>query len=183
MIAGMLLVALRQTFGGAANPSQWSDFSEVATDLANDLVRREDWDPATVHSPHQHLLSTAHNLDEDLDPSTPFVPACPLGVPMCPSDDPKFDCYIDDIIGSFLKDHVARGSTVLPLILALLGRPVSDSESLNREDLLSLKKFVAEALPTEKKIILGWLVDTRTFTVSLPPDKFQAWSHKTSRRS
>ncbi len=38
--AGMKLEALRMTFGGAPNPSQWSDISEVIADLANDLVRR-----------------------------------------------------------------------------------------------------------------------------------------------
>jgi hypothetical protein len=44
--AGMLLVTLRMTFGGAPNPSQWSDVSEVIADLANYLARRSDWDPS-----------------------------------------------------------------------------------------------------------------------------------------
>ncbi|KAI2501553.1 hypothetical protein MHU86_12930 [Fragilaria crotonensis] len=57
-IDDLLLVALRMTFGGAPNPSQWSDVSEMITDLANDLVRRDDWDPSVYHSPHQHLLDT-----------------------------------------------------------------------------------------------------------------------------
>jgi hypothetical protein len=33
-----VLIALHLTFGGASNPSQWSDISEMATDLANDIV-------------------------------------------------------------------------------------------------------------------------------------------------
>ena len=122
VIAGILLVALRQTFGGAANPSHWSDFSEVATDLANDLVRRQDWDPLVIHSPHQHLLSEAHSMDDDLDPALPFEPASPLDVLLPPSDEPKFDCYIDDILGVMLEEHQARGSAVIPLVIALLGR-------------------------------------------------------------
>jgi hypothetical protein len=63
VIAGKLLLALRQTFGGASNPSQWSDISEIATDLANDLVRRADWNPLVHHSPHQHRLTDAHDPD------------------------------------------------------------------------------------------------------------------------
>ena len=47
------------TFGGAANPSQWSDISEIATDLSNDLVRDPAWDPDLFQSPHQHLLKDA----------------------------------------------------------------------------------------------------------------------------
>jgi hypothetical protein len=51
-VDGILLVALRMTFGGSPNPSLWSDVLEVVTDLANDLVRRSDWDPTRHHSPH-----------------------------------------------------------------------------------------------------------------------------------
>ena len=64
-IDDLLLVALRMTFGGAPNPSQWSDVSEMITDLANDLVRRDDWDPSVYHSPHQHLLDTEEAVDND----------------------------------------------------------------------------------------------------------------------
>jgi hypothetical protein len=38
LFAGLLLVALRLTFGGSANPSQWSDLSELLFDLANDII-------------------------------------------------------------------------------------------------------------------------------------------------
>ncbi len=57
-VDGILLVALRMTFGGSSNPSLWSDVSEVVTDLANNLVRRSDWDPTRHHSPHQPLLES-----------------------------------------------------------------------------------------------------------------------------
>ena len=59
VITGTLLVALRLTFGGAPNPSQWSDVSETAVDLANNLVRRDDWwDPAKWFTPQQPLPVT-----------------------------------------------------------------------------------------------------------------------------
>ena len=63
--AGMLLVVLRMTFGGAPNPSQWSDISEVITDLANDLVRRRDWDPTVWSAPQQKILRTSEAVDND----------------------------------------------------------------------------------------------------------------------
>ena len=65
VLTDLLLVALRMTFGGAPNPSQWSDVSDVITDLANDLVRRSDWDPEVFHSPHQHLLDSDEAVDND----------------------------------------------------------------------------------------------------------------------
>jgi hypothetical protein len=62
-INGLLLMALRMTFRGAPNPAQWSDVSEVLTDLANDLVRCNDWDSKRFKSPHQALLLTDEAVD------------------------------------------------------------------------------------------------------------------------
>jgi hypothetical protein len=45
-INGILLLALHVTFGGAANPSQWSDVAEMSFDMSNDLIRNEGWDPS-----------------------------------------------------------------------------------------------------------------------------------------
>ena len=64
-IDDLLLVALRMTFGGAPNPFQWSNVSEVITDLENHLVRRSDWDPEVFHSLHQHLLDSDKAGDND----------------------------------------------------------------------------------------------------------------------
>ncbi|KAI2489130.1 hypothetical protein MHU86_25459 [Fragilaria crotonensis] len=104
-IDDLLLVALRMTFGGAPNPSQWSDVSEMITDLANDLVRRDDWDPSVYHSPHQHLLDTEGAVDNDkgsVDKMSVFGKADYFAVNYPPYDDlPRFDCYLDDIFGAF----------------------------------------------------------------------------------
>ena len=61
-IDGLLLMALRMTFGGSPNPAQWSDVSEVVTDLANDLVRRNDWDPQLFTSPEINSESCPNSL-------------------------------------------------------------------------------------------------------------------------
>jgi hypothetical protein len=44
-IGEFILFTLCMTFGGAPNPSKWSnDVSELTTDLANDLVHDNGWD-------------------------------------------------------------------------------------------------------------------------------------------
>jgi hypothetical protein len=53
------------TFGGAPNPSQWSDMSKLATDLANDLVCDGGWDHMTQTSPHQHIQNEAVWWEQD----------------------------------------------------------------------------------------------------------------------
>jgi hypothetical protein len=95
-IAGMMLMALCMTFGGAPNPSQWRDVSEVVADLANDLVRRMDWDPVDVCAPEQHLLDTPKAVDNDkgfVAESDAFAPAFEMSVSY-PKDNcsPRFEC-------------------------------------------------------------------------------------------
>jgi hypothetical protein len=167
-----LLVALRMTFGGAPNPSQWSDVSELACDLANDLVRHPGWDPLVHSSPHQHLI---HNKLERQPSDVPFAPAKPLFVHVPCDERPKADNFIDDQFLAFLETSAARGSAILPFIIHLLSRPLATNESISRDDLLSLKKFMAEATPDEQKIVLGWLIDTRRLTIALPSHKHIAW--------
>ena len=181
-IDGILLVALRLTFGGSPNPSLWSDVSEVVTDLANDLVRRPDWDPTLYHSPHQPLLESDRAKDDDADGSLVgerfgcshfFAPDYPIEDIL-----PRFDCYLDDIFGAFYGCDREKSAAAIPMALHIVGRPndASNGESFPRDELLSLSKFLAEAKPSQRKIVLGWLVDTRAFVVKLPEEKRHSWS-------
>jgi hypothetical protein len=100
LVSNLLLVALRLTFGGAANPSQWSDVSELVFDLANDLVRNSGWDPVLHTSPHQHLIADRIELQP---PSVPFVPARAVTVSYPDDSSPKCDGYLDDAFMAFLE--------------------------------------------------------------------------------
>lgn len=171
-IGSFCLIALRMTFGGAANPSQWSDLSKMATDLVNDIVRDPGWSDENLQSPHQHLIG--ENFEAKAD-NIPFGVTSELMIDLPLDDDPKADCYIDDIFMAFLEEDRNRGSRIIPFVLHLLGRPVQTDESLSRDDLLSIKKFLAEATPSEQKTILGWLIDARRLTIELPPKKHKAW--------
>jgi hypothetical protein len=181
VFAGMLLVALRLTFGGAPNPSQWSDVSEVAVDLANDLVRRDDWEPAEWSAPQQHLLDSDKAVDCDagtVGDDDSFGEAAEMSV-VYPVEDarPIFDCYLDDLFGVSREADRARLEAVIPFVLHLLSRPVEagSAESLPRDNLIAISKFLAEAKASESKVILGWVVNTRSMTVSLPIDKHRVW--------
>jgi hypothetical protein len=41
--------------------------------------------------------------------------------------------------------------------------------------MLALSKFLAEAKPSQRKMILGLMVNTRAFAVMLPRDKLENW--------
>jgi hypothetical protein len=50
---------------------------------------------------------------------------------------------------------------------------VDDSDTLPTKDLISTKKFIAEERMEEQKTILGWNINTKSLSISLPPDKHQ----------
>ena len=88
----LAFIALCLSFGGAPNPSFWGNISETTNDLANTLMKSEDWDPAFLHSTHQHLLPLC---DKDISKKE-FAQAQDLAIPLV-AEDCKADVYIDDI--------------------------------------------------------------------------------------
>ncbi len=172
-VGNFLLIALRLTFGGAPNPSRWSDLSKLACDLSNDLARNPGWDPTRHFSPHANKLPP----EPILEPAdVPLATAEPLSVPLPIDNAPKSEVYIDDLFNCYLHRHLDRGSAILPFILHLLGRPPDTKDPIERDDVLSISKFLAEASPSETKTILGWMVDTRRLLLLLPENKVVGWS-------
>ncbi|KAI2497633.1 hypothetical protein MHU86_16882 [Fragilaria crotonensis] len=47
-------LSLRLTFGGSPNPPTWCMFSELVTDLANEIGQCDDWNPDEVRAQHSH---------------------------------------------------------------------------------------------------------------------------------
>ena len=74
-------------------------------------------------------------------------------------------------------------SAVEPAIFFMIGHPrrAGDEKSFPRDDLLALSKFLAEARPSESKVILGWRVNTRLFSVSLLAEKHLTWKRSIER--
>ena len=167
------ILILRQTFGGAFGPFDFTDIvSEPATDLANDLLSCEDWKEDEIFSLHVELIPPPELLSKDM----PFGKARTADVVVPVSKYGKADDFIDDIIsvGYFSKRWKRLAGASL-LSLHILGRPVSKNEPLPRDDLVAMKKLQAEGRLSEKQTVLGWDIDTRRFTASLPDLKFVDW--------
>jgi hypothetical protein len=173
------LAALRLTFGGSLNPRLWCEVSELLTDLINAIITCTPWRPnSTTGFPqpsYGHLIGPPPADLHSTEP--PFAPARPLAVdlPLVPG---QADCYVDDIFSMWVchqgsePDHAIKATF---LAMEILGRPNTDQETLVRDDLLSIGKAKAEATPSERLIVLGWLLDTRHLTIALPQDKASAW--------
>ena len=168
-------MALRLTFGGSPNPAAWSAFSEMVTDLSNELPLIPDWDHTTLFNPDQPTFTGPPKPpSEDLPQQ-----AQPLAVSIPTSVKARSDCFIDDIIRIMLLNaNLHRNSSSVPLAVHSLMRPhAGDSEPIPRRPILQPKKLLAEGTPAFRQIVLGWLLDTHKLSISLPFDKFTAWTN------
>ncbi len=59
-------LAQRLTFGGAPCPYKWGVISETICNLANELLKCDDWEPLTLHTLVQKEIQTQVYLDEDV---------------------------------------------------------------------------------------------------------------------
>jgi hypothetical protein len=174
--AGLAFIALRLTFGGSPNPPSWILFSEMVTDLANEIAQCDKWEPSALHSPAQPLAPAPIRLPD----SIPIAQASPLGVIPPPAPHGRVDGFIDDLINVFpdTEENCARLPHVVPLAIHATSRPHAghDVEPVPRRPLLSDEKLIAEGAPEEIQVVLGWELDCRRLLAALPSDKFDAWT-------
>jgi hypothetical protein len=171
---GLAFISLRLTFGGAPNPNFWSEVSESITDLSNALLQCKSWDPNKTKS---NLQDKVPSLKPNTD-TRKFTPSLPTSVQIKVSDSGQTDCYIDDLTTTIVEsdENCTRASAAALLAISIIGRPLNPKDPIKRLDLVSLSKLQAEAALEEQKILLGWKLDTRSLQISLPFEKFKAWS-------
>ena len=175
IVASVAYVMLRLSFGGSPNPPTFCEFSEMLTDLANDLLSAnidpEDIRSPTVEDEHTKPISVYNETE-------PFAKAIPPAVEVPITTTAKVDCFVDDLVIAFLgvAANMLRACHAVPLAVHLLSRPhAGDEEPVPRRQLLEPSKLSAEGRPTEVLVVLGWVMDTRKLLFSLPPDKSRAW--------
>ena len=171
-----LIMALRLTFGGKPNPSEWSCLSEATTDLANDILSCQEWDPDKLKAPIQDMMPKPSSLPSDI----PHATAKQTIVNIPAEDQGKCDVYIDDTVamGPDIPGNKPRLAAAVPLAIHLLSRPIISSEDIPRKPPISIIKLRAEGRLEETKTLLGWFYDTRRLRISLPSNKFKAWSNQ-----
>jgi hypothetical protein len=174
VFGGVAYIALRLTFGGSPNPPTWCLFSELVTDLANEISLCKEWDHETLRSPAQP--ETPVPITEPAD--VPIAPAQRMAVHIPVGSTARTDGFIDDLITVALdtERNNAREAHVVPLAIHVTSRPhAGDDEPITRRSILAQAKLLAEGSPAEIQLVLGWLLDTRRLLLSLPQDKHKAW--------
>ena len=173
LINGLIFILYRLPFGSAPAPSEFCLVSESAFDLANDLIQNPHWNPEGINDPLEELIPEKDEPRHHL----PFAPAFPLDVVMPEQADAKVDGYIDDAHTAVIDDTkmFKRTKAAFPLALGLMFRRSGENEPIKREDILQRTKMEGEGTPSELKIFLGWLLDSRLFLTQLPRYKGNDW--------
>jgi len=88
------------------------------------------------------------------------------------------DVYIDDMTPNCpdIGDNVEHCAAAVPLALHIMGCPLDPTDPIPHDDILSLKKLAGEGRMEERKTILGWEINSRTLTISLPESNHVAWT-------
>lgn len=169
----LLLISLRLPFGGAPGPSEFGVLSDIIADTTNDLYRCEDWDPKELRSDFVEKVPDPIYMDEDI----PFAQPREMCVDFPEEDYCKADVFIDDIIsmGVDVGDNVEKLKAAPSTILHAICHK-SDETFLPRDDIISEMKNKEEGAPEERKIVLGWMLNTRELLIELPKHKYKAWS-------
>ena len=175
IIGSIAYVLFRLPFGSSPAPGNFCLVSEFVIDLAQLIATDATWDPAKLFNPNRDKIPKPEHKYAD---NHPFTVARPLAI------DVKLqtifiDGFIDDIVTITVKMHdlLSRATNVVPLAIHSIFRPVDDDEPILRDDVLSARKMQGEGAMSEIKLILGWVIDSRKFTVSLAPDKECHWQH------
>ena len=174
LVQDFVLMLLRLPFGSSPAPGEFCLSSEMVVDLANDLLSDRSWDNTDFPIPYIAQIPQPSQSKPLAHP----VQALPLEVPTPYRPSGCCDGYVDDMWIVVLGEEkwIARANIALDAAIQATFRPLAEDEPIPRMDPTSLGKLQAEGRLEECKTILGWTVDTRKHTVSLPKKKAHDWS-------
>jgi hypothetical protein len=163
---------VRLPFGSSPAPSIFSIISDAITDVAWDLSLDPTWDPNSQRSNFSFINHPPTYLDKDV----PFGLADELSTKLPPRNIIS-DNFIDDIFqaGVDIEDISERIKHSVPLALEAFFRPLHDKDATKRKGIISITKHLAEGTLAERKVVLGWMIDTRRLRISLPEEKAKDW--------
>ena len=118
LVVGVLTyLSLRLTFGECRNPPSWCLFSEIVTDMVNELAQCAAWDPAMTFIPAQVTVPPPVRLP----PEVTREGAKTMSALSPVTSGGRIDGLIDDLISVFLDtpENLVRYTQAVPLAMEL----------------------------------------------------------------
>ena len=140
------------------------------------IANNKYWDYTSLISPLQALIPPPNFLPDDV----PFKEGKELAVDIAINNQGTHDMYIDNLIGLSINlpntNNIERAEQAPLLAIHVCSCPTNEIDTILCHPMVSNKKLKAEAALSELKTILGWEWDFRRLIISLPSNKFIAWS-------
>ena len=97
-----------------------------------------------------------------------------------PNDNGYFDVYIDDFIGVTVDigNNKARLKAAPGTVIDAVSHHEEGQLDVKREKMIAADKCEAEGAIAERRICLGFMLDTRRLLVQLPQHKCIAWTNE-----
>ena len=151
---------------------EWGNILEPIVDLANILLADPEWSLDKLDSPILQDVTEDILLPDNL----PFAPALPMAIDPATLDSRVCDVYIDEITGVFVDNPwlQPRARAVIPLAIHAVGQHNKSADHIPQSDLIAMAKMTAEAALSKTKTLLGWVLNSRSFTIKLPEHKHKA---------
>ena len=105
------------------------------------LIQNPNWNHDLFFDPLSASIKPPLSEYEDV----PFTESKEISVSIPDNGLGKSDVYIDDIIAISLEDHHKRICAASILAIHTVACPVESSDPIPRKEIISLKKFAAEA--------------------------------------
>jgi hypothetical protein len=165
--------------GWKNSPPAFSTATETIADLANQRLSRPDYQPP------DHLLDQmAADVPLPERPSQSLAPTPGIAVDVPNTRDPSLpttgkpleyvDIFVDDFISLGQAPNTRRIRKTLLHSIDHVFRPVTDGDSPFRREPVSLKKLRKGDCSWDTiKLVLGWIVDTISMTIHLPPHRIE----------
>ena len=168
-----ILVSLRMPFGGSPCPSEFAIVADIMADTINDLLTDTNWDHTKIYSDKFHTIPEPVPLSDDI----PYAPAREMSIHIPLEKHGKSDVYVDDLI-TITHDQGDNLDRITKAPITVIDA-ISDNHYtcgyIPRDDMVEEDKTKAEGAAEERKICLGWILDTRRLLVQLPDHKNIGW--------
>ena len=145
--------------------------------LANDITNNPYWIHTKIFTKEPDPDQLLHPVLSP--PSELFVQVLPADVLLQMPHRGWIDSYIDNIIGLCIHkgENTIRITKAILLAIFIFVRPSKSAPPPSHHKyLISIVKMIAEGRQEKRRIVSGWLINTRAFIVQLPMDNFLTYS-------
>ncbi len=150
--------------------------SETVCNLTTAIRQNDGWEPIKTFGRNQHLVPPPKFLED----SIPFAEGLELVVDILINSRGTSDIYINNLVSLAVeiegRDTLVRSNPTPLFAFDTCAHSLDPNKPIPCKTMEARDKIAAEAMLEEQKMILGWFLDFCCLRITLPDNKFKAWT-------